>query len=54
MDYGLTVEGNVEDSVMKTAADHDATVIGDIVNSEIHNFGSNDDGNDEKEKDAGK
>ena len=37
-DYALTVKGNVEHSVMKTAADHDVVVEGDIKSSDIHNL----------------
>ena len=37
-DYALTVKGNVEDTVMKIAADHDVVVEGDIKSSDIHNL----------------
>ena len=36
-DYALTVKGNVKDSVMKIAADHNVVVEGDIKSSDIHN-----------------
>ena len=41
VDYGLTVEGNVQESEMKNAADHDVVVKGNIEHSLIDNYGSN-------------
>merc|ERR1719309_560233 len=40
-DYGLRVFGNVKNSLMKTKADHKATIDGDVVDSNVHNLGSN-------------
>ena len=39
-DYGLTIQGNVKDSTMETAADHDAKLLGGIENSTIYKYGS--------------
>ena len=39
-DYALTVKGNVKDSIMRTAADHDVIVEGNIEDSKIYSIRS--------------